>query len=112
MSESQKQRKPANHDRGYDPIRALWTQSGAFHSAWLKNGESLSILQRTGYTVFSLLFVAIGLYVSQSAVLSAREGDFTGLIFGVIFGACSLGFLIFGVLGLRNILRFKREPRK
>ena len=77
--------------------------------AWFRNGESLNSLQRAGYTVFSLLFVGIGLYLSRFALIFAREGDFMTLI----FGACSLGFLVFGGLGLRNVLRFRRdEPRK
>jgi hypothetical protein len=109
VSESQKERKQADKYRGYDPIRTFWTQSGSFHTAWFKNGESLSILQRAGYTVFSLLFISIGLYLSRFAVMFAREGDFMTLI----FGGCSVGFLVFGVLGLRNVLRFRRhEPRK
>lgn len=105
MNESQKEPKQAAKHRGYDPIRALWTQSGAFHTAWFKNGESLSTFQRAGYTLFSLLFVAIGLYLSRFAVMFAREGDFMVLI----FAGCSLGFFVFGLLGLRNVLRFKRN---
>lgn len=104
VSEDQRERKQTDKYRGDDPIHALWTQSGSFHTAWFKNGESLSNLQRAGYTVFSLLFTAIGLYLSRFAVMFARQGDFMTLI----FGACSLGFLVFGVLGLRNVLRFKR----
>jgi hypothetical protein len=103
VSDIQKER--TDKYRGHDPIQTLWTQSGSFHTAWLKNGESLSILQRAGYTAFSLLFTAIGLYLSRFAVMFAREGDFMTLI----FGGCSLGFLVFGVLGLRNVLRFSRD---
>jgi hypothetical protein len=44
------------------------------------------------------------LYLVRFAVMFARQRDFMTLI----FGGCSLGFLIFGVLGLKNVLRFKR----
>ena len=113
MSESRKERKQADRYHGQDPIQALWTQSGVFHTAWFKNGESLSTLQRAGYTALSLLFLGIALYLSHDAVMFAREGDFMGVIFTVIFGGSSLGFLIASSLGLRNVLRFRRgEPRK
>ncbi len=105
VNNSQKDRKRAATRRRYDPIQALWSQSRTFHTAWLRNGESLNTLQRTGYTVFSLLFVAMGLYLSRFAVMFLRQGDF--MI--VIFGPVSLGFLVFGVLGLRNILRFGQD---
>jgi hypothetical protein len=108
VSASQNERKQADRYRGHDPIQALWTQSGAFHSAWFKNGESLSILQRAGYTVLSLLFFAIALYLSRDALMFAREGDFMGVVFTVIFGGSSLGFLVASLLGLRNVLRFTR----
>jgi hypothetical protein len=91
--------------QGYDPLQAVRTQSSAFNVAWLKNGESLSVFQRTGVTIFSLLFVGIGLYLSGFALMFLREGNFMLLLFGV----ASLFFLSFGVLGLRNALRFKRN---
>jgi hypothetical protein len=109
VKKTQRELNQAENYRGPDPIQALWTQSSSFHMAWLKNGESLSTLQRSGYTIFSLLFLAIGLYLSRPAVMFAREMDFMV----VIFAPASLGFLTFGVLGLRNALRFKRdEPTK
>jgi len=113
VSESRKERKQVDRYHGQDPTQALWTQSGVFHTAWFKNGESLSSLQRAGYTVLSLLFFGIALYLSRDAVMFAREGDFMGVIFTVIFGGSSLGFLVASLLGLRNVLRFKRgESRK
>jgi hypothetical protein len=36
---------------------------------WLRNGESLSILQHTGFAIISLLFTAIGLYLVRFASL-------------------------------------------
>jgi hypothetical protein len=64
----------------------------------------LSILQRAGFTIFSLLFTGTGLYLVRFAVMFARQRDFMTLI----FGGCSVGFLTFGMLGLKNVLRFKR----
>jgi hypothetical protein len=105
--------KQADRGHGEDPTQALWIQSGVFHTAWFKNGESLSTLQRAGYTVLSLLFFGIALYLSRDAVMFAREGDFMGVIFTLIFGGSSLGFLVPSLLGLKNVLRFRRgEPRK
>jgi hypothetical protein len=46
VSEDQRKRKQTDRYRGNNPIHALWTQSGSFHTAWFKNGESLSNLQR------------------------------------------------------------------
>jgi hypothetical protein len=87
-----------------DPVQAVRTQSRSFNAAWLKNGESLSILQRTGFAIFSLLFTSVGLYLVRFAIMFAKQRDFMTLI----FGGCSAGFLVFGILGLKNVLRFKR----
>ena len=108
VSERRNERKQPDRYHGKDPIHALWTETGVFHTAWFKNGESLSTLQRVGYTVLSLLFLVIALYLSRDAVMFAREGDFMGVIFTVIFGGSSLGFLVASLLGLRNVLRFRR----
>jgi len=104
MNKDHKEPRQTSRYVGHDPIHTAWTQSSIFNTAWLKNGESLNVLQRAGYTLFSLLFVAFGLYASRFAVMFAREGDFMV----VIFGPVSIGFLVFGALGLRNVLRFKR----
>ena len=104
MTNHQRERQRIDKYGGNDPIQAARTQSGSFNAAWLRNGESLSILQRTGFGIFSLLFTAIGLYLVRFAVMFARQRDFMTLI----FGGCSAGFLVFGVLGLKNVLRFKR----
>ncbi len=55
--------------------------------------------------IFSLLFIALGLYFSRLIITLARERDFMV----VIVRAVGLGFLVFGVLGLKNVLRFKRD---
>jgi hypothetical protein len=104
MSHDQRKGQQVDTNRGNDPIKAVWSQSSSFNAAWLKNGESLSILQRTGFAIFSLLFTAVGLYLVRFAVMFAKQRDFMTLI----FGGCSASFLVFGVLGLKNVLRFKR----
>jgi hypothetical protein len=104
VSNRQRERRQIDSNRGNDPIQAVRTQSSSFNTAWLRNGESLSILQRTGFAIISLLFTAVGLYLVRFAVMFARQRGFMTLI----FGGFSLGFLIFGVLGLKNVLRFKR----
>jgi len=93
--------------RTYDPIQAGWSQTGKFNLAWLKGGERLTVLQRSGYVVMSLLFVAFGLYFLRFFVLMFRSGD---LVFTLIFGGATLLFLMVGIMGLRNVLRFPARP--
>ena len=104
MSHHQRERRQIETNHGSDPIQAVRAQSSSFNTAWLRNGESLSILQRTGFAIISLLFTAVGLYLVRFAVMFAKQRDFMTLI----FGGSSIGFLIFGVLGLKNVLRIKR----
>lgn len=89
-----------------DPIEKENRETPSFNRAWLKNGESLTILQRCGFAIFSLLSVAMGLYLARFAVMFARSADFDA----VIFCPVSLGFLAFGILGLQNVLRFGKGP--
>ena len=92
--------------RGYDPVQASWSQSGIFNRAWLKNGERLTPLQRSGYAVLSLLFVAFGLYFLRFCVNCLEDGDW---IFMLIFGGITLLFLLPGIKGLQNVLRFPQR---
>lgn len=89
--------------RGYDPVQAGWSQSGKFNRAWLKDGERLTSMQRSGYAMLSLLFVAFGLYLLRDFVLLFRSGDWTSVL---IFGGATFFFLFVGIKGLRNVLRF------
>lgn len=91
---------------GFDPLQAVRGQTRTFNEAWLKNGSSLSLLQRIGYTIFSLSFTGIGLALLDPAVLCGREGN---IVFFFLFAAASLFFGLFGVLGLINVLRFERQ---
>jgi hypothetical protein len=79
-----------------------------FNRSWLKNGESMSLIQRIGYTIFSLLFFGAGLFLCQSAMIELRSGDENSQVFAALFALASLFFLVFGILGLRNVLRFKQ----
>jgi hypothetical protein len=95
-----------NGHPAYHPAQAHAPHTLGFTEAWLKYGESLNLLQRSGYAVLSLLFVAFGLYLLWAFVITFRAGDWISvLIFG---GAMSL-FLTWGVKGLRNVLRFPPE---
>ena len=98
---------PTDPSRTYDPIQASWSQAGKFNLVWLKGGERLTVLQRSGYTAMSLLFVAFGLYLLRDFVLMFRSGD---LVFTLIFGGATLFFLTVGIMGLRNVLRFPAQP--
>lgn len=104
--EHQHQQK-AEHEvdayRGHDPIQAERSQSGNFNRAWLKDGERLTLLQRSGFATLSLLFVAFGLYLLRFCVLMASDEPW---IFDLIFGGATLSCLFVGIMGLRNVLRF------
>jgi hypothetical protein len=65
-------------------------------------------LQTPGYTIFSLLFFGIGLYLRQPTMIELRGGDAMSLVFALMFALAILFFIVFGLLGLRNVLRFKR----
>ena len=93
---------------GHDPLQAAAGQSDLFNRSWLKNGESMTLIQRMGYTIFSLFFFAAGLYLCQSAMIELRGGDAMSMCFASIFALASLFFLVIGILGLRNVLRFRK----
>lgn len=94
---------------GHDPLQAAESQSSSFNTLWLKNGESMTLIQRIGYTIFSLLFFGSGLYLCQPTMIELRGEDAMSLCFALIFALASLFFLVVGVLGLRNVLRFDRR---
>jgi hypothetical protein len=91
-------------DQRYDPLQTAHSQSGTFNQSWLKNGESLTLLQRTGYTLLSLLFFGFGLFGLEACVDSFREGAW---VFVLIFGLAALFCMVLGAGGLRNVLRFE-----
>lgn len=105
ISEERRVRENLHGRRGHDPLQAVWKESRAFNRAWFRSGESLSLVQRAGYTVLSLAFLGAALYLFADATEGFREGDFTFWLsaIGSVFS------LLVGVLGLRNVLRFRRN---
>ena len=91
----------------HDPLEKAKREAPSFNRAWLKDGEKLTTLQRAGFTIFSLLWLAFGLYLARPAVILARNHDFMTVI---LVPVC-LGFLTFGIPGLRNVLRFPKDPQ-
>jgi predicted cobalt transporter CbtA len=91
--------------RSHDHLQAIRDEAPSFNQAWLKNGESMPLIQRVGFTVFSLMFCLCGFWLVAGAVQSFREENVTWIFFAL----ASVVFLYVGALGLRNVLRFKRS---
>jgi hypothetical protein len=92
-----------SHSSDHDPITKSRHEADRFNVAWLKNGEKLTSFQRIGFGVFSLFFLLAGCFFGAAAVDAIREGH--------MLGACgwsipTLIYVIPGVLGIRNVLRF------
>jgi hypothetical protein len=104
ITEERKTRRSLHERQGYDPLQAVWKQSRAFNTSWFKDGKSLSLTQRMGYTVISLAFVGAALYLFADSAKGFRDGDSTFWLSGI----GSIFFLSLGTLGLRNVLRFRR----
>ena len=80
----------SGHGAGnYDPLQRAENETRSFNTAWLKNGESLTLFQRIGFMVFSLAFFGIGLGLIKFAVLEFRDSDLT---FTLIFGVSTCSF--------------------
>ena len=89
----------------HDPLQRVRDEAPAFNRVWMKNGESLSLVQRVGFTIFSLVFCLGGAWMLQGAVEEFHEGSFASIFF--VLG--SIPLVIPGILGLRNVLRFDRS---
>jgi hypothetical protein len=92
-------------NEGHDPLRTIREEAPTFNLAWLKDGESMPLVQRVGFTIFSLMFCLAGVWLINGSVIEFREHDVIG-VFSVIG---SVIFLIPGILGLRNVLKFKSK---
>jgi hypothetical protein len=97
-------------DPDFDPLRKSWRESRSFNVAWMKHGETMTWTQRIGFAVFSFSLFSFGLLAetpSFNAIYTedSLSLDSLGAICGVIAG---LIFLIPGLLGLRNALRFPK----
>jgi hypothetical protein len=99
-----KPHEPRNHP-GYDPLRSARNDAPGFNRSWLKNGGSMTLVQRIGFTIFSVMFCLAGFYMCVDAVKTFRADD-AGFIFSALVG---VPFLILGALGLRNVVRFRRD---
>jgi hypothetical protein len=105
INEQQEAQRKDQPYREYDPIQAAWANSSAVSASWLKNGASLTLIQRVGYALMSLMYLGAGIYL---CVDSFESFQVRGA--GFVFAAPgSLFFLGVGLLGLRNVLRFKRD---
>jgi len=94
------------HSRSYDPLREVKTDSPALAKAWLKNGYSLTPVQRVGYTIFSFGYIGVGCFTLGASI----DGFYTGDIFiPLCFGVAATFFFYFGLRGLKNVLRFQKE---
>ena len=97
MDRRQRERDPGSSGSaerdyvGHDPIQASWSQTRRFNLAWFRNGESLTLVQRAGFALRSLLFFAFGLYL-----LSAFAGELSAgnWIFVFIFGGATILCLV------------------
>jgi len=90
---------------GPDPIRRAWTNSPVLTRVFLKDGELLKPIQRAGIILISLFIVGSGINLFSDAVATFRSGD-SGYLNS---GGPAVFLLVFGGLGLRNALRFKRR---
>jgi hypothetical protein len=102
-----------SHTADTDPIRRSRREAHSFNRAWLKNGERLTLVQRTGFAILSLFMLLAGLFAVFNAAADMLDVETSAL--GVVWDAClglifALVFLLPGVLGLRNVLRFPKYP--
>jgi hypothetical protein len=97
--------KEIRSDTSYDPLANVRNEVPTFNKAWFKNGESMPLVQRVGFTIFSLMSCLVGAWLINGSVIEFREHD----VIGVFFVIGSVIFLIPGILGLRNVLRFRSK---
>lgn len=97
------------HLPDYDPIRKSHREANSLNVAWFKHGEKLTWMQRIGFSVMSLVVFASGLLLETLALNSLLKGDLLSLSTLAIVGGLIMGLfaLVLGILGLRNVLRFK-----
>jgi hypothetical protein len=72
--------------------------------AVLKGGETLKPFQRAGVFVVSMMIIAWGVVLAMDAI-EAMHNDSPRYL---LVGAPSLFLIVFGLLGFRNALRFKK----
>ena len=92
------------HPPDLDPIRKSHREASSFNEAWWKHGERLSWFQRIGYAVFSLAFLAFGLFFLSITASNLRDWDLLG---AAGWSIPTFLTLVPGAIGLRNVLRFQ-----
>lgn len=103
----QRDEGPDLHRLTLDPLQNVREQAEDFNATWLKHGESMPRIQRIGFIVFSFVSIAAALWLGSAAWDNFLEN---GLFFVLFYATAALFFMTFGILGLRNALRF-RKPR-
>ena len=93
------------HSHSLDPLLNACNDSDALTTSWLKHGERMNRIQRIGHGMMSILFLLIGLSLANgSLAILADRSYFMSILF-----ATAAGFaLVLGLMGVRNVLRFKR----
>lgn len=90
---------------GRNSLRTARNQAPKFDQLWFASGASLRPVQRVGFTILSLIFCLLGLSLARAFLDFLRDGDPMGVFF-----ALASGFSLWvGILGLRNVLRFKAK---
>lgn len=102
----QDQKQIDDYVQHIDPIQRAATDSPHLASSWLKGGESLTPVQRVGHGLVSVAYLG-GFAFFASGVKEEFESMDGSIFMGLCFSAAGLFFLLFGAVGLRNILRFK-----
>jgi hypothetical protein len=74
----------------------------------MKNGEKLTWLQRIGFAVFSFVLFASGVLFGTFAASSVRDEN---VLEAIGWSIPTLIFIVPGVMGLRNVLRFPPTHR-
>jgi hypothetical protein len=95
----------------HDPIQRSWQEAPSFNTAWMKQGERLTWVQRIGFAIFSLTLFGSGLFVESQALSSLIHGDLFSLgeVMAFVGALIGLLFIIPAALGIRNILRFPKS---
>ena len=93
---------------GCDSLQGARYQPNRFSRAWLKNGESLSANQRIGYAIMSFVYLLMAVCTGSFSWDSYMSNDPLWLMWALM----ALFLATFGILGFRNVIRFKRTGRR
>ena len=95
--------KEYKNGQEYDPISAVRANSLSVARAFLKEGASLTIVQRAGVFLISLMIIGWGLYFGLDAI-DAYKANGPRVLSSA---PPSIFLIVFGLLGLRNAMRFR-----